>query len=241
MDNKLPKHLGLIMDGNGRWGQRQQRSRLFGHQVGLQHILTVLPICFRLGIPIVSGYLWSLENWRRPSAEVAHMRHLLRTLGPPLMRMLHAQHVRIVHSGNRAGLTPKELAIIDEAVTLTQYNGPHTFNIVFNYSGREELVHAARRIATERIDPAEISEQLVNAMLSTPMPDLDLVIRTSGECRLSNFLLWQSANAVLYVTDTSWPDFGQRDLEAALRYYQEALCMPAHVRAVAEGQEPYCV
>ncbi|RRR76647.1 MAG: di-trans,poly-cis-decaprenylcistransferase [Candidatus Viridilinea halotolerans] len=235
MNNKLPKHLGLIMDGNGRWGMHQAHSRLFGHRVGLQHILTVLPICYKLGIPFVSGYLWSLENWHRPTVEVAHMRHLLQTFGPSLVRELHQQGVRIVHSGKRTGLTAEELAVIDDGVTLTQNNGPNTFNIVFNYSGRDDLLHAVRRIAAQGVAPASISENLFSQMFSTPLPDLDLIIRTSGEYRLSNFLLWQSAQAMLYVTETAWPDFGQRDLEAALRYYQEALEYQAEVRAVAEG------
>ncbi len=164
------------------------------------------------------------------------MRHLLRTFGPSLVRELHHQGVRIVHSGKRTGLTAEELAVLDEGVALTQNNGPYTFNIVFNYSGRDDLLHAVRRIAAQGIAANEISEELFSRMFSTPLPDLDLVIRTSGEYRLSNFLLWQSAQAVLYVTKTTWPAFGQRDLEAALRYYQEALEWEPQARAVASGE-----
>jgi undecaprenyl diphosphate synthase len=219
--HRIPKHIGLIMDGNGRWATRQGLSRLAGHQAGLHHMRTVLPICFNLGIEIVSGYLWSTENWRRPAAEVAHMRCLLRTFGPDFTRELHAQHVRIIHSGHREGLTDDELAVIDEAVALTRYNGPHTFNIAFNYGGRDELVRAARLIAAQHMAPDAITEETVSAMLFTSLPDLDLVIRTAGERRLSNFLLWQSANAVLYVTDVCWPDVTQREIEEALQFYQQ--------------------
>lgn len=209
------------MDGNGRWATRQGLSRLVGHQAGLAHIRTVIPICFRMGIKIVSGYLWSAENWRRPAAEVEHMRHLLRTFGPDLARELHAQGVRIVHSGCREGLREEELAVIDEAVALTRHNGPHTFNILFNYSGRDELVCAARHLVRQGLGFDAITEAAVAAHLFTPLPDLDLVIRTAGEYRLSNFLLWQSAHAVVHVTDVCWPDLGQAHLEQALQCYQE--------------------
>lgn len=218
--SRVPRHLGLIMDGNGRWATRQGRSRLVGHQAGLKHIRTVLPWCFHMGIEIVSGYLWSMENWRRPPAEVAHMRHLLRTFGPDFARELHRQHIRIVHSGRRKGLMDEELAVIDEAVALTQHNGPHTFHIAFNYSGRDELLWAARRLVAQGAVPSEITEDTITALTFTPSPDLDLVIRTAGEYRLSNFLLWQSAHAVVHVADVCWPDFAEAHLEEAIRAYQ---------------------
>lgn len=217
----IPNHIGLIMDGNGRWATRQGLSRLVGHQVGLAHIRKVLPICFRMGITIVSGYLWSAENWRRPAAEVEHMRHLLRTFGPDLARELHTQGVRITHSGCREGLREEELAVIDEAVALTRHNGPHTFNILFNYSGRGELVHAVRHLVRQGLVRDSITEATVAAQLFTPLPDLDLVIRTAGEYRLSNFLLWQSAHAVVHVTEVCWPDLNQTHLEQAIQSYQE--------------------
>lgn len=226
--NKIPKHVGLIMDGNGRWATRQGLSRLVGHRVGLDHIRKVLPICFRLGIEIVSGYLWSAENWRRPPAEVANMRCLLRTFGLEFARELHEQNVRIIHSGHRDGLLEEELAVIDEAVALTRHNGPSIFNIVFNYSGRHELVHAARQIAAQGLIPTAINEDTVTFGLFMPLPDLDLVIRTAGEFRLSNFLLWQSASAIFYVTDVYWPDVTQQEIEEAIQFYQKSLGYPLH-------------
>ncbi|MFV9506079.1 MAG: polyprenyl diphosphate synthase [Oscillochloridaceae bacterium umkhey_bin13] len=215
----VPRHLGLIMDGNGRWATRQGQSRLYGHRVGLEHIHTMVPICFELGIEIVSGYLWSLENWRRPAGEVSHMLGLLRTFGRSFMLDLHTQGVRIVHSGNRDGLHESDLAVIDEAVAMTRNNGPHIFNIVFNYSGRDELVRAARMLASKGLPPEALSEEILAAHLFAPLPPLDMVIRTAGEFRLSNFLLWQSAGAVAYVIDVLWPDVTRADLEAALRVY----------------------
>lgn len=211
------------MDGNGRWAARQGLSRLVGHHAGLDHIRTVLPWCFDRGVEIVSGYLWSMENWRRPASEVGHMLYLLRTFGPELMRELHRQRIRIIFSGRRDGLHDEDLAVIDEAVALTQHNGPHIFNAIFNYSGRDELVWAARRLAAEGVGPAGITEDAVSAMTFTPLCDLDLVIRTAGEFRLSNFLLWQSANAVAHVVDAYWPDFAQADLDEALRAYRRVV------------------
>lgn len=208
------------MDGNRRWAARRGLPREAGHHAGLNHIRTVLPICFGLGIEIVSGYLWSAENWARPQAEVAHMLSLLRAFGMDFARELHEQGVRIVHSGSREGLLGADLGVIDEAVALTRHNGPATFNIVFNYSGRDDLVSAARRIAALGVPPAAITEETVATALGTPLPDLDLVVRTAGEQRLSNFLLWQCADAVMHVTEVLWPDVTQREIEHAIRSYQ---------------------
>jgi undecaprenyl diphosphate synthase len=220
---RIPRHVGLIMDGNGRWATRQGRSRLYGHRVGLDHIRKVLPICYQLGIEIVSGYLWSMENWGRPQREVGHMLELLRNFGHAFARDLHAQQVRIVYSGSREGLLDRDLAVIDEAVALTRHNGPRIFNIVFNYSGRDELVWAARRLAACELQPTAITEEALAAQLFMPLPDLDLVVRTAGEYRLSNFLLWQSAHAVVHVTDVCWPDIARHDIEAALEAYAATL------------------
>lgn len=224
VDVRIPRHVGLIMDGNGRWATRQGRSRLYGHRVGLDHIRTILPICYQLGIEIVSGYLWSIENWRRPQGEVTHMLGLLRSFGRAFARDLHGQHVRIVYSGSREGLLAEDLAVIDEAVALTRHNGPHIFNIVFNYSGRDELVHAARCLAACGARPAAITEEALAAQLFMPLPDLDLIVRTAGEYRLSNFLLWQSANAVVHVTDVCWPDVTRHEIEVALQAYAATVC-----------------
>lgn len=218
-----PRHIGLIMDGNGRWGQRQGHSRLYGHRVGLEHIRTMVPVCFDLGIEIVSGYLWSRENWRRPATEVQHMLGLLRLFGQTFAHELHAQGARIVHSGSREGLSARDLAVIDEAVALTRHNGPHIFNIVFNYSGRDELVQAVRTFAQHGVKPEQICEDTLAAQLFTPLPALDLVIRTAGEFRLSNFLLWQSADAVAHVIDAYWPDVTRADLETALQTYADSV------------------
>lgn len=228
----IPRHVGLIIDGNGRWATRRGLARLTGHQVGLHHIRTILPSCYDFGIEIVSGYLWSTENWRRPAEEVAHMRDLLCEFGPSFAHALHEQNVRIVHTGSREGLSKEELAVLDEAVWLTRNNGPAIFNAVFNYGGRQELVRAAQRIAARLPSPDAITEEVIASELCTVLPDLDLVIRTSGECRVSNFLLWQSAGAVFYVTKTCWPDVTHREIAAAIRFYQQSnhMCRPRLVK-----------
>jgi undecaprenyl diphosphate synthase len=220
----VPRHIGLIMDGNGRWAQQRGLSRSAGHKAGFEHIPHVLEICHDLGIPIVSAYAWSTENWNRPKAEVGYIMRSLEKHLPEFVRELHQRGVRFMHSGRRDELTPKALQVLDEAVALTQQNGPEIFNFVFNYVGRAELVSVTRRLVAEHVQPERVSESTINHYLWTSgLPDVDLVIRTSGEQRLSNFLLWQSAHACVYVTQAYWPDVSRDDVEAAVQYYNQAM------------------
>ncbi len=220
----VPKHIGLIMDGNGRWAQQRGLSRSAGHKAGFEHIPPVLEICHDLGIQIVSAYAWSTENWNRPKAEVGYIMHSLEKYLSEFVKELHKRGVRFIHSGRRDRLSSKALRVLDEAVTLTEHNGPEIFNFVFNYGGRAELVNVTRKLLAEHVKLETISESTINHYLwTTGLPDVDLIIRTSGEHRLSNFLLWQSAYACVYVTQTYWPDVGRDDIEAAVKYYNEAM------------------
>lgn len=233
MPQPVPHHLGLIMDGNGRWAAAQQLPRAAGHHAGLEHIRCVLNWCREEGIHTVSGYLWSRENWRRPARDVQHMRLLLRTYGRPFAQQLHAQQIRILHSGSLVGLTAEEQAIITEAVALTRDNCAQVFNLVFNHSGRAELTEVAQRFAQARIDPTQIDEAAISAALATaPLPDIDLIIRTAGEQRLSNFMLWQSAYALAYTIAAPWPAITRDDLQAVLGHYR-------HVQARAATRSGY--
>jgi undecaprenyl diphosphate synthase len=217
---RIPQHIGFIMDGNGRWAQQRGLPRSAGHRAGLQHIRDVLAICHELGITIISGYLWSTENWTRPAAEVQHIRYLLRTFGHRFAHELHAQNVRIVHSGSRQHLRPAEIAILDKAVHLTRANGPMTFHLVFNHSGRAEIVEVVKQLIQRGLTPEEITEATIQSALYVPdLPDIDLVIRTGGDQRLSNFLLWQCAYARCYATSHYWPAIDRADIEAALAYF----------------------
>jgi undecaprenyl diphosphate synthase len=219
-----PKHIGLIMDGNGRWGQQRGLSRSAGHKAGFEHIPHVLEICHDIGIEIVSAYAWSTENWDRPKAEVGYIMRSLEKHLPRFVQELHKRGVRFMHSGRRDELTSRTLQVLDEAVALTRHNGPEIFNFVFNYGGRAELVNVARRLLAEGIQPETVSVSTINSYLWTAgLPDIDLVIRTSGEQRLSNFLLWQSADVCIYVTQAYWPDVSRADIEGGVKYYNQVM------------------
>ncbi len=220
----IPKHIAFIMDGNGRWAQQRGLSRSAGHKAGFECIPKALEACHDLGVRVVSGFAWSTENWNRPEAEIRYiMRSLTRHL-PRFVEEIHARDVRFLHSGSRARLSPKALRVIDDAVELTRDNGPWVFNFVFNYGGRAELVHAARELVREGVPPEAISEETINDHLWTAgLPDVDLVIRTGGDHRISNFLLWQSTKAFIYVTDTYWPAMTRKDIEEGIEYFSQVM------------------
>ncbi|MBM3236855.1 di-trans,poly-cis-decaprenylcistransferase [Candidatus Poribacteria bacterium] len=220
----VPEHIGFIMDGNGRWARERGLSRNEGHRAGIDHIREVLEICHELGIQIVSAYLWSTENWSRPSAETRHIMHCIRMFDPKLAKDLHAKQVRIIHSGNRQNLSRAVLRVIDNAVPLTRENGPRVLNLVFNYGGRAELVHVVRQWIALQVQPEKITETTINNYLYTAgLPDVDLIIRSGGDQRISNFLLWQSAYALVYVARTYWPALSRSDIEEAIKYYNREL------------------
>ncbi|MCK4316157.1 MAG: di-trans,poly-cis-decaprenylcistransferase [Anaerolineae bacterium] len=220
----VPKHIAFIMDGNGRWAQQRGLPRSAGHKAGLEHIPDVLEICHDLGVQIVSAFAWSTENWKRPKAEVEYIVRSLEGHLPRFVKELHARDIRFVHSGSRDNLTAKALRVLDEAVSLTQNNSPWVFNLAFNYGGRAELVHVASELLAERAQPETISEATMSSRLWTAgLPDVDLVIRTGGDRRISNFMLWQSAYACIYVADAYWPDVARSDIEAGIKYYDQVM------------------
>ena len=212
------------MDGNGRWARQRGLPRSAGHKAGLEHIPDVLEICHDFGVQVVSAFAWSTENWGRDEAEVSYV---MRSLEKHLMRFvkeLHARGVRFVHSGSRDRLTVRALQALDEAVELTRDNGPEVFNLAFNYGGRAELVHAASELIAAGTPPEDISETAISDHLWTAgLPDIDLVFRTGGDRRVSNFMLWQSAYACIYVADAFWPDVSREDVEAGVRYYEQVM------------------
>ncbi len=220
----VPRHIAFIMDGNGRWAQQRGMPRSAGHKAGFEHSPDVLEACHEFGVQVVSAYAWSTENWGRAKAEV---NYIMRSLEKHLLRFvkeLHTRGVRFVHSGSRDRLTSKALRALDEAVELTKNNGPEIFNMAFNYSGRAELAHAARELITENVPSAAISEAVINDHLWTAgLPDVDLVFRTGGDRRMSNFMLWQSAHACIYVADAYWPDVSRQDIEAGIAYYNRVM------------------
>jgi undecaprenyl diphosphate synthase len=220
----VPKHVAFIMDGNGRWAQLQGLSRSAGHKAGFERIPEVLKLCYELGVEVVSGFAWSTENWARPRSEVNYIVRSLEKHLPKFVQKLHERDVRFVHSGSRDNLAPKALRVLDDAVQLTQDNGPWVFNLAFNYGGRAELVHVARQLSAAQVRPEAITGETIASYLWTAgLPDVDLVVRTGGDRRVSNFLLWQMAHAYLYVVDHYWPAVTRTDIEAALDYYSRVV------------------
>lgn len=224
---KVPAHIAFIMDGNGRWAQAQGKSRSAGHKAGYEHIPKVLEICQEMGVSYVSGYAWSTENWGRPSAEVQFIMQALEKHLPRFIAELHKRGVRFVHSGRRQDLSEKALTVLDEAVTLTRNNGLPVFNLAFNYGGRDEIIQATRNILQDGLAAEQINQRTFAARLYTiEMPDVDLIIRSGGDKRLSNFLLWQSAYACLFVVEHYWPAVTLEDIENAIAYYNRVM-LPA--------------
>ncbi|MCZ8187788.1 MAG: isoprenyl transferase [Beijerinckiaceae bacterium] len=217
-------HLALIMDGNGRWATRQGLPRLAGHRAGLEAVRRLVRACIERNIPYLTLFSFSTENWARPAEEVGELMRLLRFFVRSDLATLNRQNVRIRVIGEREGLAPDILRILDEAQTTTATNTGLTLVIAFNYGSRAELARAARKLAAEvaagRLAPAQIDEDAISAALDTQgMPDPDLLIRTSGEQRISNFLLWQGAYTELVFTPVLWPDFDETALDAALREF----------------------
>ena len=220
----LPRHLAFIMDGNGRWARERGLPRSAGHKAGYEHIAKVLEVCNDLGVRIVSGYAWSTENWGRPKPEVAFIMNALEKNLPKFIAELHARDVRFMHSGISDNLSPAALKALKEGESLTHQNSKGVFNLVFNYGGRAEIVHLARQMAIDRVRPEDVCENTVeDYLLTAGLPDVDLVFRTGGDRRMSNFLLWQSAYACIYIADVYWPALSRGEIEKGLFYYAKSM------------------
>jgi undecaprenyl diphosphate synthase len=220
-----PLHVAIIMDGNGRWAKSRGLPRTAGHRRGAEAVREAVKSAAELGVSYLTLFGFSSENWKRPQGEVRDLMGLLRLYLRSEIKELHANGVRLCVAGERQRLDPDIIRLIEEAEQKTAANTKFTLVLALSYGGRQELVQAARRLAEDvaagRCDPAQIDEQAFAAHLFTAgIPDPDLLIRTSGEKRISNFLLWQSAYAELVFLDVLWPDFSRLDLEAAIQEYQ---------------------
>jgi undecaprenyl diphosphate synthase len=220
--SRIPTHVAAVMDGNGRWAQRQGLKRTEGHTAGEEALFDAVEGALALGIQWFTVYAFSTENWRRPPEEVRFLMGFNESLLVRRRDELHERGVRIKVLGRRDWRVPKRLLRrIDEAVELTAGNRRLTLNVAFNYGGRAEIVDAVRRLVEEGVNPSKIDEKAIARRLYDPeMPDPDLVLRTSGEYRLSNFLLWESAYSELVFTDVLWPDFRREHLYEAVREFQ---------------------
>ena len=217
---KRPKHVAIIMDGNGRWAISRGLPRLAGHRAGSDNLRRIIRACVEFEIPYLTIYAFSTENWGRPPSEVSGLMRLLEDVIDKELNELHEEGVRICHIGRLDRLKPRLRKKIQDAMELTKENTRLVIYIAFDYGGRDEIVQAIQRIIRDGVRPEEVDTDLVSRYLFTAnAPDPDLIIRTSGELRVSNFLIWQSAYSEWYVTPTYWPDFDKEEFRRALEEY----------------------
>ena len=218
----LPRHVAFILDGNGRWAAQRGLTRLEGHRAGVENIRPIIRCLAKHKVGYVTLYAFSTENWNRPDDEVNGIFNLLEEVIGRETRELHKNGVKIRHIGRLEGLPRGVRKSIEEAVNLTQNNTGMTLGVAINYGGRGEILDAVRRITSDKVLSGNIDEDLFNKYLYTVgFPDVDLMIRTSGEIRTSNFLIWQSAYSEYYFTPVLWPDFNEEELEKALLAYSQ--------------------
>ena len=218
--SRIPRHVAIIMDGNGRWAQARGLPRLAGHRAGTENLRRILQACADFGIEVLTVYAFSTENWSRPEEEVKGLMALLIQYVRHELDNLDRNGVQIRHSGKAEGISPDILHEIERAVERTRHNSKIILNVAFNYGGRAEIVEATRRMIQDGVKPDEVTEALFGQYLYTAgLPDPDLIIRTAGEMRLSNFLLWQAAYAEYYSSPVFWPDFDEAELYKALAEY----------------------
>ncbi len=218
----IPRHVAIIMDGNGRWAEKRGLERLDGHRAGVKNIRPILERLSQRGVDFVTLYAFSTENWNRPQDEVNGLFELLLGVIEHEAKELHKKGVRIRHIGNLEGLSKDVQKKIRKAIELTERNTGLTLGIAFNYGGRVEILEAVRRLVSDGVSPKDISEDSFERYLYTQgFQDVDLVIRTSGEMRTSNFLIWQAAYAEYFFTPVLWPDFDEQELDRALEAYSQ--------------------
>ncbi len=222
LPENVPAHVAIIMDGNGRWARERGLPRLAGHRAGVENLRAVLEASAEFGIKYLTIYAFSTENWKRPAEEVRGLIRILEEVIDREVSELHQNGVQLRHVGKLDRLSPELQRKVIEAIELTRDNTRLVLNVAWNYGGRAEIIHAIQQMIMDGVAPEEVDEELVGQYLYTAgSPDPDLIIRTSGELRVSNFLIWQSAYAEWYISPTYWPDFGREELLKALREYAQ--------------------
>jgi undecaprenyl diphosphate synthase len=217
---RLPVHVAIIMDGNGRWALKRGLPRLAGHKAGTENLRRIIRACVELGIQYLTIYAFSTENWGRPREEVNGLLRILEDVIDKELKELHEQGVRLRHIGRLDQLPSHLQRKVIEAVKITENNTRLTLNVAFNYGGRDEIIQAVQHMIKDGLGVEEITPETFSRYLYTAgTPDPDLIIRTSGELRISNFLIWQAAYAEWYVTPTYWPDFDKQELRKAIETY----------------------
>jgi len=222
LPEKIPTHIAIIMDGNGRWALARGLPRLAGHRAGTENLRRVIEACIEFGIRYLTIYAFSTENWGRPQEEVQGLMRILEDVIDRELQELHDQGVQLHHIGRLDRLNPVLREKVLHAVNFTRDNTRLVLNVAFNYGGRDEIVCAVQRMIEEGVKPENVSDELISRYLFTAgVPDPDLIIRTSGELRGSNFLIWQGAYSEWYFTPTYWPDFDRDQLYAALQEFSQ--------------------
>lgn len=223
--SRIPKHIGIIMDGNGRWAKKRGLPRTAGHRQGVLTLETIVEYCASLGVEVVTAYAFSTENWNRPKAEVSALMKLFGEYLSQAEERFAKNNARFVVSGDISAFDDELQRAMEHAIEVTRGGERITINLAVNYGGRDEIVRAARSLCEEaadgRIKPSDIDEKMFGAHMDTAgMPEVDLIIRPSGELRLSNFLLWQAAYAEFWYSDICWPDFKPENMKEAILDYQ---------------------
>jgi undecaprenyl diphosphate synthase len=218
----VPRHVAMIMDGNGRWAKARGLPRLAGHRAGTENLRPILEACVDFGIEILTIWAFSTENWRRPETEVRGLLRILERMIQRELQELHKQGVRLRHIGLLDRLPRRLQKQVLDAIELTKTNDRIVLNVAFDYGGRAEIVQAVQRVIRDGVAADQVNEELLSQYMYTAgQPDPDLIIRTGGELRTSGFMLWQSAYAEYYVTPTFWPDFDREELYRALEAFSQ--------------------
>ncbi|ADO83545.1 isoprenyl transferase [Ilyobacter polytropus] len=218
-EKKIPKHIAIIMDGNGRWAKKRGLPRTMGHRAGAKTLKKILTHAGELGVKYLTVYAFSTENWKRPQNEVDTLMKLFKEYLKNEKKTMMKNGVRLMVSGKKEGVNKELIEEIEKTEKLTEGNDKITLNIAFNYGGRSEIVDAVNKILKDGV--TEVTEESFSKYMYRDIPDPELLIRTSGEIRISNFLLWQIAYTELYITELTWPDFDESELEKALNTYMK--------------------
>jgi len=226
MRSDIPKHVALILDGNGRWAKKRGKPRLFGHQKGAETLRSIIGESIRLGVSYLTVYAFSTENWKRPKEEVSGLMSLMKFYLSKELKTFEKEGIKVRFIGNRSNLAPDILDILLKAEQSTQNNKRFTLIVAFNYGAREEITRAVQKIAAacceNKLKIDTLSEEVVEKFLDTKdIPDPEVLIRTSGEKRISNFLLWQASYSELFFTDTLWPDFSKEEYKSILQDFSQ--------------------
>jgi len=222
LPKKIPTHIGIIMDGNGRWALSRGWPRMAGHRAGTENLRRIIEACIEFGIKYLTIYAFSTENWGRPTAEVQGLLRIFESVIDDELQELHDEGVRVRHIGRLDRLKPSFRKKVLDAIEYTKDNDRLVLNVAFNYGGRDEIVCAIQSMIRDGIKPEDVTSDMVNRYLFTAgVPDPDLIIRTSGELRGSNFLIWQGAYSEWYFPATYWPDFDKEELRKALEEYNQ--------------------